>query len=156
MARKKRRRAVEGAPHEAKVCFASSALILIINSPRLDSALPQERIPGGQPNGNPPSNPSSRPNTWAGVQLTNGPHGTNLLGKPPPGRDPKSRARSREYLKQCVWIPSCFRSLFLIVLAKVLARGFVLDFSSSNEPSAKSTTLKQPLPSSFPPECSVV
>lgn len=69
-----------------------------------DSALPQERIPGGQPNGNPPSNPSSRPNTWAGVHLTNGPQSTNFLGKPPPGRDPKSRARSREYLKQWVRI----------------------------------------------------
>ena len=75
---------------------------------RPDSALPQERIPGSQPNGNPPSNPNSRPNTWAGVQLTNGPQGTNLLGKPPPGRDPKSRARSREYLKQCVRIPFVF------------------------------------------------
>lgn len=73
------------------------------SSPRSeDSALPQERIPGGQPNGNPSSNPSSRPNTWAGVQLTNGPQGTNLITKPPPGRDPKSRARSREYLKQCL------------------------------------------------------
>ncbi|KAF9792082.1 WD40 repeat-like protein [Thelephora terrestris] len=73
------------------------------SSPRSeDSALPQERIPGGQPNGNPPSNPSSRPHTWAGMQLTNGPHAANLISKPPPGRDPKSRARSREYLKQCL------------------------------------------------------
>ena len=75
-------------------------LALIIDFRHPDSALPQERISGGQSNGNPSSNPNSRPHTWAGVQLTNGPHGANLLGKPPPGRDPKSRARSREYLKQ--------------------------------------------------------
>ena len=87
-------------------------LTLIIDFRHLDSALPQERISGGQPNGNPSSNPSSRPHTWAGVQLTNGPQGVNLLGKPPPGRDPKSRARSREYLKQSVRPFSRLRSLF--------------------------------------------
>lgn len=35
--------------------------------------------------------------------LPNGTAGTvGNMGKPPPGRDPKSRARSRDYLKQFV------------------------------------------------------
>jgi hypothetical protein len=49
----------------------------------------------------PPSTTPARPHTWAG-----GPNGIVPPppgpGKPPPGRDPKSRARSREYLKQCL------------------------------------------------------
>ena len=142
-------------PTKRRSVQLSSVTILIIDFYYLDSALPQERIPGGQPNGNPPSNPSSRPHTWAGVQLTNGPQGMNLITKPPPGRDPKSRARSREYLKQCVQIPS-FTTYFLLTSTKVFARGFVLDLPSSNEPSTESTTPEQPLPPSLPSECSVV
>ncbi|KIP10330.1 hypothetical protein PHLGIDRAFT_28558 [Phlebiopsis gigantea 11061_1 CR5-6] len=37
---------------------------------------------------------------WPANGPTTGPVGT--LSKPPPGRDPKSRARSRDYLKQCL------------------------------------------------------
>ncbi|KAG8903384.1 hypothetical protein FRB99_003376 [Tulasnella sp. 403] len=46
------------------------------------------------------SNLNARPQTWAGV-----PNGVVLptaLGKPPPGRDAKGRARSRDFLKQCL------------------------------------------------------
>ncbi|KAF4604036.1 hypothetical protein EYR40_001219 [Pleurotus pulmonarius] len=44
---------------------------------------------------------STRPNSW---NWTNGPSASTMaaLTKPPPGRDPKSRARSRDYLKQCL------------------------------------------------------
>lgn len=70
------------------------------------------------PNGIIPPNPNAqpdlaRPQTWAGNAWAPSPAAVNgtgispaasaaLLGKPPPGRDPKSRARSREYLKQCL------------------------------------------------------
>lgn len=70
---------------------------------RKDSSLPHER---SQPNGAAATGPPSRPQTWAGApnwQMTGGPSTANSLGKPPPGRDPKSRARSREYLKQFVF-----------------------------------------------------
>lgn len=43
---------------------------------------------------------NARPQTWAGV-----PNGAALpaaLGKPPAGRDAKGRARSRDFLKQCL------------------------------------------------------
>ncbi|KAG8901487.1 hypothetical protein FRC00_006790 [Tulasnella sp. 408] len=46
------------------------------------------------------ANANARPQTWAGV-----PNGAVLpaaLGKPPPGRDAKGRARSRDFLKQCL------------------------------------------------------
>ncbi|EPQ58098.1 WD40 repeat-like protein [Gloeophyllum trabeum ATCC 11539] len=65
---------------------------------------PENRSVGSAPNGAAGAGPSGRPLTWAGnFPLTNGPgSGTLALGKPPPGRDPKSRARSRDYLKQCL------------------------------------------------------
>lgn len=46
------------------------------------------------------ANANARPQTWPGV-----PNGAVLpaaLGKPPPGRDAKGRARSRDFLKQCL------------------------------------------------------
>lgn len=51
---------------------------------------------------NAPSAPAmnARPQTWAG--LPNGVIPPAALGKPPPGRDAKGRARSRDYLKQCL------------------------------------------------------
>jgi len=66
----------------------------------IDSPLPPERMP----NGVPAPSTTGRPNSWAGANWPNGPAASALagLGKPPPGRDPKSRARSRDYLKQCV------------------------------------------------------
>ncbi|KAJ7090211.1 WD40-repeat-containing domain protein [Mycena belliarum] len=70
------------------------------SSPRSeDSPLPDGRVNGVASIG-----PSGRPNSWGGSNWTNGPSTGTVagLGKPPPGRDPKSRARSRDYLKQCL------------------------------------------------------
>ncbi|KAK7023877.1 Striatin-related protein [Favolaschia claudopus] len=70
------------------------------SSPRSeDSPLPDGRVNGVASVG-----PSGRPNSWAGTTWLNGPASAAAaaLGKPPPGRDPKSRARSRDYLKQCL------------------------------------------------------
>ena len=64
----------------------------------LDSPLPDGRLPnGGSMNG-----PSGRQNYWGSTNWSNLPAGGTIagLGKPPLGRDPKSRARSRDYLKQ--------------------------------------------------------
>ncbi|KAI0048232.1 striatin-3 [Auriscalpium vulgare] len=75
------------------------------SSPRSeDSPLPPEgRIPNGAigPGTTRNLNWSGPSNTgWTG---TTGPStSANAPGKPPLGRDPKSRARSREYLKQCL------------------------------------------------------
>lgn len=79
------------------------------SSPRSeDSPLPEARVPNGNAAG------AGRPSSWGGVlNPTWGPSTASLsiqpttsmaagLGKPPPGRDPKSRARSRDYLKQCL------------------------------------------------------
>ncbi|KAH8108463.1 WD40 repeat-like protein [Phellopilus nigrolimitatus] len=73
------------------------------SSPRSeDVPLPSEnRMPlAGLPNGGPASN-QNKSATWGGSNWTGAPNSAPL-GKPPPGRDPKSRARSREYLKQCL------------------------------------------------------
>ncbi|KDR81374.1 hypothetical protein GALMADRAFT_239242 [Galerina marginata CBS 339.88] len=71
------------------------------SSPRSeDSPLPDSRLPnGGSTNG-----PTGRPNSWGTTNWTNvgGSGAVAGLGKPPLGRDPKSRARSRDYLKQCL------------------------------------------------------
>ncbi|KAI3610628.1 striatin-related protein [Moniliophthora roreri] len=60
-------------------------------------------LPDRMPNGAPSVGPGQRGSWAGGLTWANGP-GTSTagLGKPPPGRDPKSRARSREYLKQCL------------------------------------------------------
>ncbi|KAG6874318.1 hypothetical protein C0995_001543 [Termitomyces sp. Mi166 len=71
------------------------------SSPRSeDSPLPDSRLT----NGAPAISSLGRPGSWGGTNWSNGPPaGTGPgLGKPPPGRDPKSRARSRDYLKQCL------------------------------------------------------
>ncbi|KAF9459358.1 WD40-repeat-containing domain protein [Collybia nuda] len=71
------------------------------SSPRSeDSPLPDNRLP----NGVPAAGSVGRPNSWGGTNWSNAPAGGTVagLGKPPPGRDPKSRARSRDYLKQCL------------------------------------------------------
>ncbi|OAX43820.1 WD40 repeat-like protein [Rhizopogon vinicolor AM-OR11-026] len=67
------------------------------SSPRSDdSPLPSERAPNGTSGTRPPS--------WTGTNTnwSAGPTSAGSVGKPPPGRDPKSRARSRDYLKQCL------------------------------------------------------
>ncbi|KAI0306730.1 WD40-repeat-containing domain protein [Multifurca ochricompacta] len=53
------------------------------------------------------SSPRSEASTWAGQSSsswtnTNGPASTAAIARPSLGRDPKSRARSRDYLKQCL------------------------------------------------------
>ncbi|RXW24871.1 hypothetical protein EST38_g949 [Candolleomyces aberdarensis] len=70
------------------------------SSPRSeDSPLPDTRLPNGAVINGP-----TRPNSWGPgnwVQAGGASSGAGL-GKPPPGRDPKSRAKSRDYLKQCL------------------------------------------------------
>ncbi|KAF8894433.1 WD40-repeat-containing domain protein [Infundibulicybe gibba] len=71
------------------------------SSPRSeDSPLPDSRLP----NGAPVVGSTGRPHSWAGANWSNGPPPGTVagLGKPALGRDPKSRARSRDYLKQCL------------------------------------------------------
>ncbi|KAI0273852.1 WD40-repeat-containing domain protein [Gloeopeniophorella convolvens] len=67
-----------------------------------DSPLPPERGTNGAVVAG-----SNRLSTWAGPSSsswtnTNGPASLATMGKPQLGRDPKSRARSRDYLKQCL------------------------------------------------------
>ncbi|KAI0798088.1 WD40-repeat-containing domain protein [Abortiporus biennis] len=75
------------------------------SSPRSeDSPLPPDNrlSMGPVQNGTVGSGPATRPQTWStGFSAANAPI-AGTLGKPPPGRDPKSRARSRDYLKQCL------------------------------------------------------
>ncbi|GJJ12461.1 hypothetical protein Clacol_006703 [Clathrus columnatus] len=74
------------------------------SSPRSeDIPLPDHRLSmslAGLPNGT--HQPNSRPQSWnAPVAMA---HQISLanIGKAPPGRDPRSRQRSKEYLKQCL------------------------------------------------------
>ncbi|KAJ8078481.1 1,2-dihydroxy-3-keto-5-methylthiopentene dioxygenase [Marasmius tenuissimus] len=70
------------------------------SSPRSEESPLPDRLPNGVSS----TGPTGRPGSWAGLTWANGPASNPSagLGKPPPGRDPKSRARSREYLKQCL------------------------------------------------------
>lgn len=65
--------------------------------PENQSSLPT--LPNGTASGN-----ASRPHTWgtANWQLNGALPAVANAAKPPLGRDPKSRARSREYIKQFV------------------------------------------------------
>ncbi|KAG6332396.1 hypothetical protein ID866_6690 [Astraeus odoratus] len=75
------------------------------SSPRSeDSPLPPERAPNGPAAGQPrqPSWSSNQPASLAGTSQTTGTAAAALGTRAPPGRDPKSRARSRDYLKQCL------------------------------------------------------
>ncbi|PPQ70913.1 hypothetical protein CVT24_009975 [Panaeolus cyanescens] len=70
------------------------------SSPRSEgSPLPDGRLSNGISN----QGPAGRPNSWGTGNWASLAGGTVAgLAKPPPGRDPKSRARSRDYLKQCL------------------------------------------------------
>lgn len=68
---------------------------------------------------------------WVCLTILSGSSITGL-GKTPLGRDPKSRARSRDYLKQYVAVDMRLGSLFK--LFKVPPRDFLLNVSSSYEP----------------------
>ncbi|RDX42686.1 WD40 repeat-like protein [Lentinus brumalis] len=78
------------------------------SSPRSeDSPLPPDRMSvGSVPNGAASGGPPSRTQTWISGTAWSGvnPNAATIgaLGKPPPGRDPKSRTRSRDFLKQCL------------------------------------------------------
>ena len=78
-----------------------------------DSPLPDSRLP----NGNSLLGPSGRPRSWGSINWANGPTGGAVagLGKPPPGRDPKSRARSRDFLKQLISFISVIQSFLRLV-----------------------------------------
>jgi striatin 1/3/4 len=71
-----------------------------------EAALPNDARPlsiGSLPNGGPPATKPAQQAPKDSVSWPAGTNATNLsLGKPPPGRDPRSRARSRDYLKQCL------------------------------------------------------
>ncbi|KAG2020558.1 peptidase C14 [Coprinopsis cinerea AmutBmut pab1-1] len=73
------------------------------SSPRSeDSPLPESRLPNGTHANGPATRPNSwGPANWASV-TSGGAPAPATYGKPPAGRDPKSRARSRDYLKQCL------------------------------------------------------
>ncbi|KAH8814514.1 WD40 repeat-like protein [Flagelloscypha sp. PMI_526] len=58
-----------------------------------DAPLPESRVP---------ERPPTRQNSLAGINWGGQSAPLPNLGKPPLGRDPKSRARSRDYLKQCL------------------------------------------------------
>ena len=78
--------------------------VMVISPLLLDSPLPDGRLPnGGSING-----PSGKPNYWGSTNWSNLPASGTIagLGKPPLGKDPKSRARSRDYLKQYVVLAS--------------------------------------------------
>ncbi|KAH8102891.1 WD40-repeat-containing domain protein [Cristinia sonorae] len=73
------------------------------SSPRSeDSPLPPDSRLSIANGSAPPAGPT-RTQTWSWSHA-NGPNAATVgtMGKPPPGRDPKSRARSRDYLKQCL------------------------------------------------------
>jgi striatin 1/3/4 len=75
-----------------------------------DSPLPPEgRMPNGIATG---PGSTGRPSSRGGTNWPSGPTGgtQSALAKPPPGRDPKSRARSRDYLKQFVYTLHCLES----------------------------------------------
>ncbi|CAG8710349.1 715_t:CDS:2, partial [Acaulospora colombiana] len=72
------------------------------NSPHSEALPAEARLSiGSLPNGGPGVSKTSQPapkESWSA-----GANAANLsLGKPPLGRDPRSRARSRDYLKQCL------------------------------------------------------
>ncbi|OSD02797.1 WD40 repeat-like protein [Trametes coccinea BRFM310] len=80
------------------------------SSPRSeDSPLPPDRMSTGSvPNGaaSASGGPPSRTQTWVGQTAWSGvnPNAATVgtMGRPLQGRDPKSRARSRDFLKQCL------------------------------------------------------
>lgn len=111
-----------------------------------DSPLPDSRLPNGAPT----VGSLGRPGSWGGPNWPNGLTGGTVaaLGKPPPGRDPKSRARSRDYLKQYVFGSS--RKIFLphamlIVtnISQMSTGNFIFNISSSHEPTTQQTLAQQ-------------
>lgn len=137
------RATVAAVPPEAKVCSFSFLPMTDFDTHyavSLDSPLPDNRLPNGGP-------VAGRPNSWGTANWPNGPSGGTIagLGKPPPGRDPKSRARSRDYLKQCVarshnLIPR-FRCWYISYSSfyppQMSAGNIIFDLPPSDEPSTQ-------------------
>lgn len=80
------------------ILIQSTRRFLILLIIYLDSPLPDSRLVNGSTLGG----VLGRPSSWGTINWPNGPATGNMAGlaKPPAGRDPKSRARSRDYLKQ--------------------------------------------------------
>lgn len=69
------------------------------SSPRSEeSPLPDNRLP----NGSSMTSITNRQGSWGSINFGPAAGTVASLGKPPAGRDPKSRARSRDFLKQCL------------------------------------------------------
>ena len=84
----------------------------------------------------------------------NGPASTTGIGKPSLGRDPKSRARSRDYLKQYALD---FERVFRFShVSQMPARNTIPHLPPSVEPIALSTTRIEPISSSHSSQCSLV
>jgi striatin 1/3/4 len=89
-------------PRSDGACLSDSwgtvyfGVVFDIDTLTIDSPLPSERVPNGT------SAPPARQPSWPGTSAnwSVGLPSVGSVGKPPPGRDPKSRARSRDYLKQ--------------------------------------------------------
>lgn len=94
-------------PRSDGTCLSNSwgtvyfGIVFDIGALTIDSPLPSERVPNGT------SAPPARQPSWPGTSAnwSVGLPSVGSVGKPPPGRDPKSRARSRDYLKQYVLLP---------------------------------------------------
>jgi striatin 1/3/4 len=112
-----------------------------------DLTLSDSPLPDGRVNGVASVGPSGRPNSWGGSNWPNGPSTAAAagLGKPPPGRDPKSRARSRDYLKQYAFVPvyTCRRQQThhptFFSLVKMPTGNILSHITAGNEPIAQST-----------------
>lgn len=88
--------AVAGVHPEVRVCgFSASFLANCIDAIRHppDSPLPPEKVPNGV---------GARVSSGVAPSVASAPSAGAALNKAPTTRDPKSRARSREYLKQCL------------------------------------------------------
>lgn len=92
--------------HEVKVCllYRTELRHTKYMSLHVDAVLPPDnRLSiaslSGLPNGGPTMGSKDKSFTWGGANWSGLPNAT-AFGKAPPGRDPKSRARSREILKQ--------------------------------------------------------
>jgi striatin 1/3/4 len=113
--------------------------IFNLDTPATDSPLPSERAPNGTSTTRPPSWTGTNANWGAGSQSA------GSVGKPPPGRDPKSRARSKEYLKQCVLsLPTWCISYILTSYLRCLQ-----EISYLTSPQAMNPLPNRPLLSSF-------
>ena len=117
-----------------------------------DSPLPPERGQNGTSAGG-----SARASAWAGPSSgwtnNNGPASTAAMGKPSLGRDPKSRARSRDYLKQYAL---GLKAISLSYVSQMLARDTISHIPSSVKSVAPQTACYESISSRHPSQCSIV